>query len=205
MDTETCSHAFEPFFTTKKAGGNSGLGLSMVYGIAADHQGWTECESALGAGTTVSVFFPATADRDATGARPAPQPASAAEPPVGAEQLRGSETILVIADVDRFRGVLDLMLERSGYASLLGRGARDGLEVYRHQHRQIDLVVIGLSTPEMSVQEVLAGLRRIDPAVRALVLTGQDPDEPSWSGTAALGKPFNTAQLLRAVRRCLDG
>jgi signal transduction histidine kinase len=204
MDQETRDRMFEPFFTTKDASQPTGLGLATVYGIVQDHHGWTECESATDSGTTVSVFLPVAEEGSlAQGAAPVGEGSGISDQPALAGDLRGSETVLVIADVDRFRSVLDAMLERNGYHSVLARSAQDGVDLYRHQHQQVDLVVVGLSTPGMSVQEALAELREVDPEMRTLVLNGQSPYEPAWTGSATLAKPFNTAQFLQAVRRSL--
>nr|WP_277348895.1 ATP-binding protein [Sneathiella limimaris] len=51
--------AFEPFFTTKDVGKGLGLGLSMVYGFAAQSGGFVEIQSELNKGTKVSLFLPA--------------------------------------------------------------------------------------------------------------------------------------------------
>jgi len=59
MDAETQSHLFEPFFTTKPAGNGAGLGLSTVYGIVRQHEGWIEARSRVGEGSTFRVFLPA--------------------------------------------------------------------------------------------------------------------------------------------------
>jgi PAS domain S-box-containing protein len=58
MDDITRARALEPFFTTKRVGAGTGLGLSMVYGLAKQQRGFVEIQSAVGAGTTVSLFFP---------------------------------------------------------------------------------------------------------------------------------------------------
>lgn len=58
MDAPTLKRAMEPFFTTKDVGVGTGLGLSMVYGAVERHGGAVEILSALGTGTTVSVFLP---------------------------------------------------------------------------------------------------------------------------------------------------
>jgi PAS domain S-box-containing protein len=58
MAPEIVARAFEPFFTTKEVGKGTGLGLSMVYGFVRRSGGYATIESALGAGTTVSLYLP---------------------------------------------------------------------------------------------------------------------------------------------------
>ena len=58
MDKETLQKAFEPFFTTKPVGQGSGLGLSMVYGLMEQHDGFMEIRSKINKGTTIDLFFP---------------------------------------------------------------------------------------------------------------------------------------------------
>ena len=75
MSDEVLRNAFEPFYTTKPPGLGSGLGLSQVYGLASQSGGGVQIDSAMGVGTTVSVFFPrapadAAADVGDTAASP---------------------------------------------------------------------------------------------------------------------------------------
>ena len=58
MDEVTRARALEPFFTTKAPEAGTGLGLSMVFGLAKQQRGFVEVQSELGAGTTVNLFFP---------------------------------------------------------------------------------------------------------------------------------------------------
>jgi hypothetical protein len=63
MDEATLLRAYKPFFTTKELGKGVGLGLSMVYGLAAQSQGALCLASQVGAGTTVKLYFPELASR----------------------------------------------------------------------------------------------------------------------------------------------
>ncbi len=59
MNEEIKQHIFEPFFTTKTEGKGTGLALSFVYGTVGQHNGWIEVDSALGKGTTMTIYLPA--------------------------------------------------------------------------------------------------------------------------------------------------
>jgi signal transduction histidine kinase len=66
MNEQVLARAFDPFFTTKGIGKGSGLGLSMVHGVAVQSGGVVTIESRVDEGTTVSVFLPRA---DAPGAQ----------------------------------------------------------------------------------------------------------------------------------------
>ncbi|HEY5930977.1 MAG TPA: ATP-binding protein [Burkholderiales bacterium] len=60
MSGEAVRQAFEPLFTTKPKDPGKGLGLSIVYNIVHQSGGYVDIESAPDAGTTVTLYLPAT-------------------------------------------------------------------------------------------------------------------------------------------------
>jgi PAS domain S-box-containing protein len=66
MNEETKRRIFEPFFTTKKVGNGTGLGLSTVLGIVEKHNGYIECDSTPGLGSTFKIFFPIISNYEST-------------------------------------------------------------------------------------------------------------------------------------------
>ena len=119
MDEATQRRVFEPFFTTKKMGRGTGLGLSTVYGIVKQHNGWINLESRVGKGTTFCAYFP-----EATGLRE-----EAPALPETALSGRGKETVLFADDEELIRDLGRQVLETSGYTVHLAEDGKafDGL------------------------------------------------------------------------------
>lgn len=63
MTPEVRKHALDPFFTTKKRGLGTGLGLSLVRGVAQSAGGIVHIESEVGKGTTVVLNLPIASNR----------------------------------------------------------------------------------------------------------------------------------------------
>ena len=71
MDTETMGRAVEPFYSTKEFGRGTGLGLSMVHGLAAQLGGGFALTSAPGEGTRVDLYLPVAGEAALAEHRPA--------------------------------------------------------------------------------------------------------------------------------------
>jgi len=200
MDAETLERIFDPFFTTKMRDSRkgTGLGMSVVQGIVDQHGGHVTCESEIGRGTSVKIYFPAMESAKRTEA--------VAEPPLP----RGrTETILLADDEELVRDLGKRILERSGYRVLLAANGKEALARYKKEQENISLVILDLIMPEMSGGQCLEELLKVNPGVKVLVATGFSPDAQMQQGLdkAAKGlvfKPYDVKKLLQSVRDALD-
>jgi hypothetical protein len=97
MDRTTLAKAFEPFFTTKPVGAGTGLGLSTVYGIVKQHEGFIWGYSEPGIGTTMKIYLPAATAEAHGGLEP--RPGMPAEPSQAFERA----LVLVVEDEPEVR------------------------------------------------------------------------------------------------------
>jgi two-component system, cell cycle sensor histidine kinase and response regulator CckA len=196
MDAATRDRIFEPFFTTKAVGKGTGLGLASAYGIVKNHGGFITVDSAPGRGATFSVFLPATDEAIST---EEPEPAAAPHE---------RATILLVDDEEQILKVTSRALISLGYDVLTARSGRQAVEVMRHSHSQISLVILDLVMPEMSGSQTFDALREVVPAVRVLLSSGFGAEgqaaELLARGCAGfLAKPYTSATLAAKVRELL--
>lgn len=203
MSDDVVARIFEPFFTTKGPESGTGLGMAMVYGLMKQHRGLVYVESELGRGTRVDLYFPNAQAEDreqAVSMIPARNPA-------GEVAARGHETLLVIEDEPALRRAMERVLGAAGYVVLLAGDGREGLEIYERERERIDMVVSDLVMPQLGGREVLAALRRSDPRIPFLLVTGygvEYVEELRDDHVAMLTKPWSRDTLLGAVRSSLD-
>jgi PAS domain S-box-containing protein len=192
---------FEPFFTTKDAGRGTGLGLAMVEGIVRQSGGRTSVESRVGVGTRFRVLLPRAPDTAAPAHHVVEKPLPA---------RNGFETVLVCDDDDTVRELLTGILTLRGYSILKATNGRQALEVAREYGGNIDLLLTDLAMPGVGGIELAAELRRRDPELKVLYISGysEDADLVSMSlgpRTYFVAKPFLPGDLTRAVSAILEG
>jgi two-component system, cell cycle sensor histidine kinase and response regulator CckA len=195
MDAAAQAHLFEPFFTTKGPTG-TGLGLSVVYGIVKQCDGFVSVTSGPGRGSSFKIHLP----RVAAGAEAAETPRALA-PTSG-----GSETILLVEDAGDVRAVAGEMLREEGYTVLEAENGADALGVARRHPAVIDLLVTDVVMPEMGGCELVRRLTSERPDMRVLYVSGYTDDSIKnydALGAAFLEKPFNSLTLARKVREVL--
>jgi signal transduction histidine kinase len=198
MDAATRARAFEPFFTTKAAGKGTGLGLATVYGIVEQSGGAIGVDTAVGRGTTIRIYLPATPEEMET------EKAAEAHP----SDVGGTETVMVVEDNEPVRVLARRALRQRGYTVIEARNAEQALDWLARGARP-DLLLTDVVMPGMSGPELAARLLEQHPHVRVLYMSGYSYDAAKahgtfWEGASLLQKPFTPTQLAEHVRRTLD-
>jgi len=198
---------FEPFFSTKEVGKGTGLGLSTVYGIVKQTGGFVYADSAPG-NTSFRIFLP----RHIPGAEEALAQIPAADAPaiagaMSAADLTGHGTILLVEDEEGLRALNARGLSSRGYTVLEASNGVEAIEVLDKQG-SVDLVVSDVVMPEMDGPTLLKELRRRDPNVKIIFVSGYAEEAfqknlPSQEQYAFLAKPFTLKQLVAEVKKTL--
>jgi PAS domain S-box-containing protein len=197
MPPELLERVFIPFVTTKSARSGTGLGLAVVYGIVANHRGFIDVASAVGRGSTFTIYLP-RAERQ--NERPV-------EEAVSSSMERGHGSILAVDDDQQVLEVMARALTACGYVVVPAHDGRDAVERFA-DGSGIDLVILDMMMPGMSGRECLARLREIAPGVRVLVTTGYTSNGSARDmlGEGALDiveKPIDLKVLAEKVKSAL--
>jgi CheY-like chemotaxis protein len=199
MDAHTLSQAFEPFFTTKAVGHGTGLGLSTVYGIVKQSEGYVWAYSEPGEGSTFKLYLPAVEQEAANTQVPA-------QPPAG--RGRG-EVILVVEDDEGVRGMTRRILVDAGYEVREAPDGRSALELLGRDGATVRLVVTDVVMPDMGGRDLAARLATLRPDIAVLFTSGYTDGEIVrrgllQPGAAFVQKPFDPDTIARIVRERLD-
>ena len=191
------SRIFDPFFTTKKPGEGTGLGLSVCYGIIAEHDGHIWVESKPGEGARFIVELPIEAQEE--GDEDAARLETAVSPTQDTVQL------LLIDDEETILDIVQHILQQHEYQVQTAHSAEEAIELLRQ--KSFDLILCDLNLPGMNGQELYEHLSATHPqqACPFILLTG---DSISWQTQHFLAinrlpyiyKPFDIEQLIRLVQ-----
>lgn len=197
MDQETKERIFDPFFTTKEVGKGTGLGLSMVYGIVRQHEGFVTVDSEPGTGTTFRIYLPIVA---------LPERVEKEVPPVVTKGNR--ETVLLAEDDKSVRKLSRHVLERNGYEVIEAFDGIDAVKKFRDASKKIDLVLLDVVMPGKNGQIAYEEMKRIQPNVKALFISGYTKDIIGSKGFLAedinfIAKPVKPDQLIARVQEVL--
>ncbi len=199
MSDDVLRHVFEPFFTTKEMGRGSGLGLSTVYGIVKQSQGYIWADSQRQRGSSFRIYLPAAESAVAEEGPPLP---------VRAVDEQAHETVLLVEDEDAVRSLVRQVLAAEGYRVLTAGDGDEALRMASDHGRGIDLLLTDLVMPGMTGRELALHLQPLHPETRILFMSGYSTAAYGESGELGeraqfLHKPFTPEALVRRVRELL--
>jgi CheY-like chemotaxis protein len=192
MDPDTQGRVFEPFFTTKPVGAGTGLGLSTVYGIVKQSDGFIWVYSERGIGTTFKIYLPRV-----PGAAPAPERSG-----LGPAKPRNGR-ILLVEDDEAVRELMKDLLEAQGHTVFCAAAPDQALELHASAG-PFDLAVTDVIMPGIGGRELARRLAERQPGLRVLYVSGYAGEALALAGgidrhEAFLQKPFSERALLDAV------
>jgi two-component system, cell cycle sensor histidine kinase and response regulator CckA len=196
MDKETAQRIFEPFFTTKEIGQGTGLGLAIVYGIIQQHNGFINCYSEPGIGTTFRIYLPLTKSV------PTEEASWLEALPIG-----GTETILLAEDDTAARDLTRQILETFGYTVIEAVDGEDAVSKFVANKDQIDLTIFDVIMPHKNGKEACHDIQKICPDIKFLFTSGYATDifnERYIQEAHFLQKPIIPTLLLKKIRKIID-
>ena len=189
MSSDTLARAIEPFYSTKEVGRGTGLGLSMVHGLAVQLGGGFAISSELGEGTQVDLYLPIATSIAAE---------AAAAATIGSRATGRRLSVLLVDDEDLVRFATGEMLRDLGHrVTEAGSGAealdwlREGLEV--------DAVITDYKMPRMDGAELAQQVRELRKSTPVLIITGYTGISDEALNLPRLAKPFAQADLAGAL------
>ena len=196
---ENLDRIFEPFFSTKEVGAGTGLGLSTVYGIVRQTDGFVFVDSEAGRGTRFSIYLP----------RHQAAPALAEKRETQAEKARdltGAATVLLVEDEDAVRAFSARALRQKGYEVLEAESGEAALELLADN--PIELLITDVVMPKLDGPTLVKRLRGDHPEMKVIFISGYAEEDfrQSLGQDAAihfLPKPFSLVQLAGKVKEVI--
>lgn len=194
MTPDIVRRAIEPFYTTKAPGQGTGLGLSMVHGLAAQSGGAFHLESERGRGTTATLWLPVSSEAAETTAPEVPTS------PI----VEGHRTILLIDDEPLVRQGTAAILSDAGYEVIEAESGAAALELVKRGFA-FDALITDFAMPMMTGLDVAKEIRSLRMDVPVLLITGfAETPRAEVAGLSRLAKPFRQAELSAAVAALLE-
>lgn len=199
MNGETLAQIFEPFFTTKSQREGTGLGLSTVYGIVKQNEGFIDVVSEPGRGTTFRIYLPMHDRLDA----------AADQAQLPGDGSTGTETLLLVEDDETLLRLGLRTLEQLGYTVLSTQSPNQAIEMAQDYRGVIDLLVTDVVMPEMDGRRLQQRLTHARPGLKCLFTSGYTADVLAHrgvldDGVSFLAKPYSAKALADKIRQVIS-
>ncbi|WCR58302.1 ATP-binding protein [Wolbachia endosymbiont of Ctenocephalides felis wCfeJ] len=205
MTSDTIQKAFDPFFSTKDITSGTGLGLSTVYGIIKQTEGYIYVSSKVTSGTKFSIFLPMVYISDENNIE---EDTEEIEKPI-VNEVKSNGTILLIEDEDSVREFTTKALQRKGFDVIEASMGNQALEIISKKSRHIDLIITDVIMPEVSGPEIVKEALIHRPDINVIFISGYAEDAFLKNDSINiedfhfLPKPFTLSELGNKVESVL--
>jgi two-component system cell cycle sensor histidine kinase/response regulator CckA len=199
MSTAIVQHIFEPFFTTKGVESGTGLGLSVVYGIVKQHQGWITVSSEPRRGSTFKLYLPAFSI----------DPTATTEMKVSLHEIQGDgERILLVEDEPVVCEFAVRALSENGYIVFSASNGEEAADIFEKEQGDFDLVFSDVVLPDRDGLNLIDEFISRKPEVLVLLSSGYTDKKSQWDRIKAksfpfLQKPYALVDLLKTVKKVI--
>ncbi|MBN1621272.1 MAG: PAS domain S-box protein [Endomicrobiales bacterium] len=199
INQASIQHIFEPFYTTRDRA--TGLGLSVVYGIIKQQQGWIDVRSKPGHGATFDIYLPVFSEKG--------KPEEEMEKDIPLNELKGNgERILLVEDRESVRKAVTKMLVRYGYKVVEAANAKEALDIFNREDMNFKIVFSDVVMAEKNGVELVDELISIKPDIKILLGSGYTNGKSRWDiiskkGYEFISKPYNMKELLLKLKKIL--
>ncbi|HMA86978.1 MAG TPA: AAA family ATPase [Desulfosalsimonadaceae bacterium] len=205
MLPEVVDKIFDPFFSTKAVGQGTGLGLSVVYGVVKQHNGWINVSSEPDHRTTFKIYIPSVAAGDT-------EPSESADKrrTVSADHYQGSrEQILLVEDQADVRNVVASALKMNNYLVTEAESISEALKHIETADSRFDLLYSDVILPDGNGIDFADFISQKYPGIKILLSSGYAeaharPDRIQHRDFQFLQKPFQISEMLETVKKLLS-
>ncbi len=200
IDESLKTKIFEPYFSTKENGKNLGMGLYIVSKVMREHGGFIELDSKPGKGTKFSLYMPLAIDESWK---------ETANDGIKKNPFARKQRVLIVDDEDIIREFVRGILTDEGIHVLEANGGKEAIELFKEQHKKIDLVILDMIMPGIKGDEVLREMRYLRPDVKVIISSGFMSEEQrenlrEYKVDGYLDKPYRDQDVIRTIFNILS-
>lgn len=199
MGKEDIDRIFEPFFTSKDKDQGTGLGLSTVYGIVKQNNGFINVSSEINKGTTFKIYLSRY-----VGEVEIPKTQDTTETPPS----RG-ETLLLVEDETSILNLTENILNELGYTVLSTEKPHEAINLAQTHTGPIHLLITDTIMPKMNGRDLSERIHAMHPDLKTLFMSGYTANIIANHGVLDadvnfIPKPFSRQELALKVREALE-
>jgi two-component system cell cycle sensor histidine kinase/response regulator CckA len=207
IEREEVGKIFEPFYSTKEIGAGTGLGLSTVYGIIKQTDGYVYVSSKVGRGAKFVIFLKRSGDGSS---REIDRREKGAAEKNAVLDLSGKGTILLVEDETPVRIFSNSALVGKGYTVFEAENAESALRIIKERGKEIDIIITDVVMPGMSGPDMIKEISEDYPDIKVVFMSGYGEDAfiESFGEERKfnfLSKPYTLKQLATKVKEVLEG